>query len=90
MTGPELTPDGRYIVVNGRRWRRSDPALPEERRQELVNELMAARRAVGAAKRAGNEAAEAEARARVHAAKVSLGERGTPWWERDVEAGNDA
>ena len=74
------TPDGRYVVIDGRRGRASDPGLPEERRQELVNELMAARRAVGAAKRAGDGAAERAARDRVHAAKVALGERGTPWW----------
>lgn len=78
---PEETPDGRYIIVDGRRWRKSDPALPEERRQELVNELMKARRDVGAAKRADDEAAIKEARSRVHAAKVALGERGPPWWE---------
>jgi hypothetical protein len=77
---PERTPDGRYIVVDGRRWRASDPGLPEERRRELVGELMSARRAVGAAKRAGDAAAERAARDRVHAAKVALGERGTPWW----------
>lgn len=79
--GPERTPDGRYIIVNGRKWRASDPGLPEERRQELVNQLMAARRDVGTAKRAGDPVAEREARDRVHAAKVALGERGTPWWE---------
>lgn len=78
---PERTPDGRYIVVDGRRWRASDPRLPEERRQELINELMDARRAVAAAKRASDEEAERAARARVHAAKVALGERGKPWWE---------
>ena len=77
---PERTPDGRYIVVDGRRWRASDPGLPEERRQELVDELMSARRAVGAARRAGDAEAERAARDRVHAAKVALGERGTPWW----------
>jgi hypothetical protein len=77
---PERTPDGRYIVVDGRRWRASDPGLPEERRQQLVDELMAARRDVGAAKRAGDAEAEREARGRLHPAKVALGERGTPWW----------
>lgn len=81
MPEPERTPDGRYIVVNGRRWRASDPGLPEERRQELVDELMSARRAVGAATRADDAEAERAARDRVHAAKVALGERGTPWWE---------
>jgi hypothetical protein len=78
---PERTPDGRYIVVDGRRWRASDPGLSEERRTELVGRLMTARRDVGAAKRAGDADAEREARARVHAAKVALGERGTPWWD---------
>ena len=81
MTEPERTPDGRYIIVNGRKWRASDPGLPEERRQALVNDLMAARRDVGAAKRAEDPVAERDARDRVHAAKVALGERGTPWWE---------
>ena len=80
---PEKTPDGRYVIIDGRRWRATDPSLPEERRQELVNELMSARRAVGAAKRAGDAEAEAAARARVHAAKVALGERGPKWWERE-------
>ena len=26
----EHTPDGRWIVVDGRRWRRQDPGLPED------------------------------------------------------------
>ena len=83
---PEKTPDGRYVIIDGRRWRASDPNLPEERRQELVRELMKARRDVGAALKARDEAAEAEARARVHAAKVALGERGPKWWEKDPPA----
>ena len=83
MAEPERTPDGHYVVIDGRRWRATDPSIPEERRQELVNELMSARRAVGAAKKAGDEDAERAARKRVNAAKVALGERGEPWWERD-------
>ena len=86
---PERTPDGRYIIVDGRRWRATDPSLPEERRQELVGELMAARRAVAAAKRAEDEAALKAARGRVHAAKVALGERGPKWWERDAAPAPD-
>ena len=80
---PEKTPDGRYVITDGRRWRATDPSIPEERRKELVAELMSARRAVGAAKRADDAKAEKAARARVHAAKVALGERGEPWWERE-------
>lgn len=75
-----VTPDGRYFVVRGRLWRCTDPALPEETRRELVAELMSARRAVGAAMRAGDREAETTARARVHAAKLALGERGPVWW----------
>ncbi|MBW2523068.1 MAG: hypothetical protein JRI23_02780, partial [Deltaproteobacteria bacterium] len=70
------TPDGRYLIIDGRRWRASDPSIPEARRRDLVRELMSARRAVAAAKRAGDAVAERLARERVHAAKVALGERG--------------
>ncbi|ANU06405.1 hypothetical protein [Paraurantiacibacter namhicola] len=79
--GPERTADGRYIIVDGVLWRATNPALPEARRQELVNQLMDARRAVGAAKRASDPEAEKAARAEVHAAKVALGERGPVWWD---------
>lgn len=75
------TPDGRYLVIDGRLWRASRPDLPPERRQALVDALMRARREVGMALRAGDQAAERAARARVHDAKVALGERGKPWWE---------
>lgn len=77
--GPERTADGRYVVIDGRRWRATDPAIPDERREELTRVLMAWRRAV---KQARGTDREAEVRAGVHAAKVALGERGTPWWEQ--------
>lgn len=73
------TDDGRYVVVDGRRWRATDPSIPEPLRQALVRELMSARRAV---RSAGDDAdAVTAARSRVHDAKVALGERGHPWWE---------
>ncbi|MFC8042559.1 hypothetical protein [Nocardia sp. NPDC057353] len=72
----EHTPDGRYIVVDGRRWRATDPLIPDERRAELQSILMAWRREVRR-----TEGARA-ARDGVQAAKVALGERGTPWWEQ--------
>lgn len=78
---PEMTEDGRYIVVNGRRWRATDPDLPDDLRQELVDQLMEGRRRVGTAKRAGDERALRRARRAVHDAKVALGERGEPWWD---------
>jgi hypothetical protein len=75
-----VTPDGRYFVVRGRLWRCSDPSIPAEERSRLTRELMSARRAVGAALRANDADAERAARAAVDAAKISLGERGAPWW----------
>jgi hypothetical protein len=76
---PPRTDDGRYVVVDGRRWRATDPAIPEERRAELVRNLMSWRREVRRAKGTDGETA---ARAGVQAAKVALGERGDPpWWE---------
>ncbi len=77
---PPTTPDGRYLVVEGRLWRCSNPALGPRQRSLLVEALMHARRDVDRALRARDAAAEREARARVHRAKVALGERGPPWW----------
>ncbi len=75
---PPRTPDGRYIAVRGRLWRSANPHLPEGRRAELVRQLMSARSAV---RQAGtDEQRLKDARRRVHAAKVDLGERGPVWW----------
>jgi hypothetical protein len=80
---PGTTDDGHYVVIEGRRWRATDPSIPEERRTELVRILMAWRREV---RRVKGTAQEAAARAGVHAAKVALGERGTPpWWMQTDE-----
>lgn len=76
-----MADDERWITIDGRRWRRTDPGIPEGFRVELVAELMEARRAVGGARRQDDEAAEASARRRVHDAKVALGERGPTWWD---------
>jgi uncharacterized protein len=78
----EKTEDGRHVRIDGRRWRATNPDLPEEERRRLVHELMAARRDVGKALRDGDAEAEASARRRVHDAKVALGERGPKWWEK--------
>jgi len=59
----------------------SDPALSETIRQHLVDELMDARRAVKAALPHPDPSHLVTARARVHDAKVALGERGPQWWE---------
>lgn len=85
-----MTEDGRWIVVDGRRWRATDPSIPDKLRAELVAELMDARRAVGAATRADDADAERQARNRVQLAKLALGERGEPWWAEPTEAGRAA
>lgn len=82
------TPDGRYLVVRGRLWRASNPTLAEDDRARLVAALMTARRDVAAVRRSGNAAAMQQARARVHRAKVALGERGPVWWSDDAPDDN--
>ena len=80
--GPPRTEDGRYVVIDGRRWRATDPLIPDERRSELQKALMAWRREV---RRARGTDDEPRVRAGVQAAKVALGERGVPWWEQTEE-----
>jgi hypothetical protein len=74
------TPDGRYFVVRERLWRCANPGLSEATRTALAHQLMSARRAVGAARRASDPAMERLARAAVDSAKRALGERGPVWW----------
>ncbi|SEP95131.1 hypothetical protein [Microlunatus flavus] len=80
--GVEHTEDGRFVVVDGRRWRATDPLIPDERRAELQRVLMAWRRDV---RRTKGTDEERTSRDGVQAAKVALGERGTPWWEQSEE-----
>lgn len=80
--GPELTEDGHHVVIDGRRWRATDPLIPDGRRSELQRVLMAWRRDV---RRARGTDEESTSRAGVQAAKVALGERGTPWWEQSED-----
>lgn len=83
MAEPERTADGHHVVIDGRKWRATDPDVPPDRRAELVRILMAWRREV---KRTKGSDGEAAARAGVNAAKVALGERGTPpWWEQSAD-----
>ncbi len=74
------TPDGRYFVVRGRLWRRSNPALSDRERERLVLDLMRGRSGVRLARRNDDREAVLEARTIVHDAKVALGERGPVWW----------
>lgn len=82
----ERTGDGRWIVVDGRRWRAADPALPDDVRARLLHHLGVARAAVRSAGRSDDAGALAAARARVQLAKTGLGERGEAWWDQDGDA----
>lgn len=74
--------DERWLVIDGRRWRRTDPSLPDELATALRSHLGRGRSGVRIAKRADDPAAVAAARRRVGLAKHGLGERGPYWWER--------
>jgi phage/plasmid primase-like uncharacterized protein len=58
----------------------ANPNLAPAERQDLVDRLMAARRAVRSSRSAGDPKAEAAAHAAVDSAKQALGERGPVWW----------
>ncbi|WP_367948638.1 biopolymer transporter Tol [Rathayibacter sp. VKM Ac-2857] len=80
------TADGRWLVVNGRRWRRTDPSLPEDVVEALKSHLGRGRSGVRTAKKAGDDAAVAAARRRTGLAKHGLGERGPKWWDEPEPA----
>jgi hypothetical protein len=79
----QRTDDGRWLVVDGRRWRAADPDLPDDVRERLLHHLGVGRSAVRTAVRAGDPDGERAARARVQLAKTGLGERGPAWWDQE-------
>jgi hypothetical protein len=81
MISELTTPDGRYIIVQGRLWRAPNPMLPAERKVKYMRALLNGRRALKAAKLTGDEAAIKAARRLVAAAQAGLGERGNVWWK---------
>ncbi len=80
MTSELTTPDGRYLVIQGRLWRAPNPTLPAEAKVRHMRELLNGRRALKAAKTTGDEEAITAARRIIHGAQVGLGERGKVWW----------
>lgn len=78
--------DDHFFVVKGRRWRRTDPSLPDDVVEALTSHLGRGRSGVRVAKKDGDDEAVAAARRRVGLAKHGLGERGPRWWEDDPDA----
>ncbi|TSI14928.1 biopolymer transporter Tol [Brevibacterium aurantiacum] len=74
----------KWMVIKGRKWRRTDPELPEEMVAELKSHLGTARNAVRTAQKTGTDEEVSAARNRVSIAKHGLGERGDYWWQMDV------
>ncbi|WP_133542418.1 biopolymer transporter Tol [Microbacterium sp. BK668] len=81
----ETPADERWLVIGGRRWRRTDPSLPDDLVKALKSHLGRGRSAVRTAQRGGDAAAVAAARVRVGLAKRGLGERGPYWWDEPEE-----
>jgi hypothetical protein len=75
--GHPTTPDGRYLVVRGRLWRKENPDLPPNVRDALVKQLMDARRVLRGRR---PEPERLAAREQVDRSKRALGERGPVWW----------
>jgi hypothetical protein len=81
----DRTSDGHYIIVNGRKWRATDPSIPEEELHELKHFLALGRS--GSRKSSGKTEEDVKpARQYTGLAKLGLGERGQPvWWEDSNE-----
>ncbi|GEB24211.1 hypothetical protein BAU01nite_29440 [Brevibacterium aurantiacum] len=77
----EYTDAQKWMVIKGRKWRRTDPELPEDMVAELKSHLGTARNAVRTAKKTGTDEDVSAARNRVNIAKHGLGERGDYWWQ---------
>ena len=81
---PDLsnTPDDdRFFLHSGRRWRKTDPTLPEDIKVRLMSHLGRGRSGVRNSAKGDDGAALPRARRTVQLAKEGLGERGKPWWE---------
>ncbi|WP_252199766.1 biopolymer transporter Tol [Brevibacterium sp. RIT 803] len=81
----EYSDEQKWMVIKGRKWRRTDPELPEEMVAELKSHLGTARNAVRTAQKTGMDEDVSAARNRVSIAKHGLGERGDYWWQMDVD-----
>jgi hypothetical protein len=79
--GAVAAEDERWLVINGRKWRRTDPVLDDDLVAALKSHLGRGRSAVRGAKRSGDPDQLAAARWRSNLAKHGLGERGPYWWD---------
>lgn len=85
-TGSSVPDEERWLVIHGRRWRRTDPSLPADVVEALNSHLGKGRSGVRAGKKAGDDERVAASRRRVGLAKAGLGERGPYWWDEPETA----
>lgn len=78
------TDDERFFLHSGRRWRKTDPSLPEDVKIRLMSHLGRGRSGVRNSAKGDAGGALPRARRTVQLAKEGLGERGTPWWEQSA------
>jgi hypothetical protein len=84
-TAEPASEDERWLVINGRRWRRTDPSLPADVVDRLKSHLGRGRSGVRKAKGANDAEAVRRAREIVNLAKHGLGERGPYWWDEAAQ-----
>lgn len=80
----DTSDDERFFLHSGRRWRRTDPSLPEDVKARLMSHLGRGRSGVRNSAKGDDGGALPRARRTVQLAKEGLGERGTPWWEQSA------
>ncbi|MDQ0733656.1 2-polyprenylphenol hydroxylase [Arthrobacter agilis] len=78
------TDDDRFFLHGGRRWRKTDPSLPDDVKVRLMSHLGRGRSGVRNSAKGDDGSALPRARRTVQLAKEGLGERGTPWWEQSA------
>ena len=84
--GTTVPDEERWLVIHGRRWRRTDPSLPADLIEALTSHLGRGRSGVRAGKKAGDDERVSASRRRVGLAKAGLGERGPYWWDEPEAA----
>ncbi|KAK0736045.1 hypothetical protein B0T21DRAFT_173190 [Apiosordaria backusii] len=83
---PSKTDDGHYIIVNGRKWRATDPMAPSDVLAELKHFLAKGRSGARRQNRDDSEKRQLS-RKTTGLAKLGLGERGKPEWWNDTNEG---
>jgi hypothetical protein len=79
MARDAASDDERSLIINGHRWRRTDPVLPADFVEALTSHLGRGRSGVLRAQ--DDPDPTSAARRRVDLAKHGLGERGPSWWD---------